>query len=111
MPSTLARPDHDLVAPIRALRRGDLAFAGGKGANLGELVGAGFPVPEGFVVSTAAYGSVVEQAGLRPIITDGLSRNDGAVIRGAFEQAVMPDPIAAAITEAYADLGGGPVAV
>jgi phosphoenolpyruvate synthase/pyruvate phosphate dikinase len=28
---------------------------GGKGANLGELTRAGFPVPVGFCVTTAAY--------------------------------------------------------
>ena len=60
----LARFDRQLVAPISAVRRGDLDLAGGKGANLGELVGAGFPVPDGFVVSTAAYDSAVEQGGL-----------------------------------------------
>ena len=36
-----------LVHPLQKLRRGDLAVAGGKGANLGELVHAGFPVPNG----------------------------------------------------------------
>jgi len=34
---------------------GDLALVGGKGANLGELVRAGFEVPNGFVVTTQAY--------------------------------------------------------
>jgi pyruvate,water dikinase len=33
---------------------GDVALAGGKAANLGELVRGGFPVPPGFVVTTAA---------------------------------------------------------
>jgi rifampicin phosphotransferase len=28
---------------------GDLGLAGGKGANLGELVRAGLPVPGGFI--------------------------------------------------------------
>jgi pyruvate,water dikinase len=44
-----------LVLPLHELGRRDLAVAGGKGANLGELVRAGFPVPAGFVVTTAAY--------------------------------------------------------
>lgn len=33
----------------------DLSLVGGKGANLGEMVQAGFPVPPGFIVSSAAY--------------------------------------------------------
>src|SRR5215468_9259204 len=32
-----------------------LPEVGGKGANLGELTRAGFPVPPGFCVTTAAY--------------------------------------------------------
>jgi len=34
----------------------DIALVGGKGANLGELLRAGFPVPNGFVVTTDAFG-------------------------------------------------------
>lgn len=34
---------------------GDLALVGGKAANLGELMRAGFEVPRGFVVTTEAY--------------------------------------------------------
>jgi len=30
----------------------DLLLVGGKGANLGEMTKAGFPVPEGFCVTT-----------------------------------------------------------
>src|SRR3712207_393218 len=105
---TLACPHCALVAPIPAVRRHDLAFAGGKGANLGELVGAGSPGPDGFVVSTAAYDTVVEQAGLRPVITEGLRRSAGAMIRAAFEQASVPDAIAATIADAYSALGSGP---
>jgi len=37
------------------LTRNDVAIAGGKGANLGELVRAGVPVPEAFVVTAPAY--------------------------------------------------------
>ena len=37
------------------ISRRDVATAGGKGANLGELALAGFPVPPGFVVSVVAY--------------------------------------------------------
>jgi len=33
----------------------DLLLVGGKGANLGEMTKAGFPVPEGFCVTTGAY--------------------------------------------------------
>jgi pyruvate,water dikinase len=44
-----------LVLCFAEIGRGDLALAGGKGANLGEMTRAGFPVPPGFCVTTAAY--------------------------------------------------------
>lgn len=45
------------VRRFAELSRADVAFAGGKGANLGELTAAGLPVPPGFVVGAPAYGS------------------------------------------------------
>jgi len=42
------------ILRLEDVRRGDIAIAGGKGANLGELIGKGFPVPPGFVVPAQA---------------------------------------------------------
>ncbi|MDN5858954.1 MAG: phosphoenolpyruvate synthase [Pseudonocardia sp.] len=104
--------DRRLVLPIAALGRDDLAVAGGKGANLGELVRAGLPVPDAVVVSTDAYAAVVEGAGLAAIIGAGLRAGDGgAGIRAAFEEVTVPDGLRAEILAAYAELGAGPVAV
>lgn len=47
------------------LRTGDTASAGGKGANLGELTRAGFPVPPGFVVTAAAFVDAMDEGGVR----------------------------------------------
>jgi pyruvate,water dikinase len=44
-----------IVKSLTAIRATDAAFSGGKGANLGELVAAGLPVPEGFVLGVPAY--------------------------------------------------------
>ena len=112
MTDTLHVHDHQLVVPIAALGPGDLALAGGKAANLGALVRGGFPVPDAVVVSTAAYAGVVESNGLAATIEAGLRAGDGAAgIRAAFESATVPDGLRAEIVEAYAVLGGGPVAV
>ena len=43
----------------------DASTVGGKGANLGELVRAGLPVPPGFVVTADAYLSSMDAAGVR----------------------------------------------
>ena len=112
MTDTLHSQDQQLVVPIAGLGPGDLALAGGKGVNLGELVRGGFPVPDAVVVSTAAYTSVVESNGLAATIEAGLRAADGAAgIRAALENAMVPDGLRAEIAEAYAVLGGGPVAV
>ncbi len=49
----------DFVAGFEELRLGDADRAGGKGANLGELVAAGLPVPPGFVLLRACYEHVI----------------------------------------------------
>ena len=97
-----------LVLPLRAVGADDGAIAGGKGANLGELVRAGFPVPEGFVVTTAAYAEVVSTLGL---LGDDASAADTVALRDRLETAAVPDDLRALIDGAYAELGRGPVAV
>ena len=86
-----------------------MAIAGGKGANLGELVRAGLQVPDGFVVTTDAYARVVNLLDLK--IADRVAGGDGVAIRASVEAAAMPADIQAAIADAYAALGAGPVAV
>src|SRR5437868_15243797 len=56
--------DTKIVLPIAAVHRDMLALVGGKAANLGELTGAGLPVPPGFCITTAAYKLVASEAGL-----------------------------------------------
>ena len=79
--------------------RGDLALAGGKGANLGELVRAGLPVPPGFVLTTDAYRAYV--AGIRE---QTLALDDPERIRALFT-APLPDDVAAELLAARAELG------
>lgn len=39
----------------------DVALVGGKGANLGEMVQAGFPVPPGFIITSTAYREFLQE--------------------------------------------------
>ena len=48
------------IRPLDTVGRDDVDLAGGKGANLGELVRAGLPVPPGFVLTTDAYRAHVQ---------------------------------------------------
>lgn len=50
------------VRSFHEVDRNHLSTVGGKGANLGELVRGGFPVPEGFCVTTASYQAFLEQS-------------------------------------------------
>ena len=43
----------------------DIDWAGGKGANLGELTSIGFAVPSGFVIGAPAYAAFCDGTGLR----------------------------------------------
>ena len=43
---------------LNEIRRDDVGTAGGKGANLGDLLQGGFPIPPGFVVSAQACRSL-----------------------------------------------------
>ena len=52
------------VRDIASLRIADADGAGGKGANLGELVAAGLPVPGGFVLMRAGYLDSMQAGGV-----------------------------------------------
>lgn len=56
--------ESDQVRDFAALRLVDAEEAGGKGANLGEMVGAGLPVPPGFALLRDAYLTSMRAAGV-----------------------------------------------
>ncbi|MDO5099591.1 MAG: PEP/pyruvate-binding domain-containing protein [Corynebacterium sp.] len=87
----------------------DIALVGGKGANLGECVSAGFPVPPGFCISTAAY-----REAIAPVMTDVLAASaagDFDRARNIIEQCEIPDKLRQDISAAYRELGEPVVAV
>ncbi|MFE6735842.1 PEP/pyruvate-binding domain-containing protein [Microbacterium sp. NPDC057650] len=101
-----------LIRPLSDLGSADVPIAGGKGANLGELVRAGFPVPDGFVVTTAAYDAFVAAAGVDAALGRLTADTEPAAEAAAlFTASGLPTDIALQIAAAYAALGEGPVAV
>ena len=54
---TLTQP---ITLPFSNIRASDLPLVGGKGANLGEMTHAGFPIPTGFCVTTAAFTQFID---------------------------------------------------
>ncbi|AGP37403.1 hypothetical protein SCE1572_24685 [Sorangium cellulosum So0157-2] len=97
------------------LSRADLSTAGGKGANLGELLRLGLAVPPGFVVSAGAYAEQAGAWGLAERLAAHLdaSRWEDAAAAAAelFEGGAMLPGIEAAVRDAYRELGAPPVAV
>ncbi|WP_326965935.1 PEP/pyruvate-binding domain-containing protein [Arthrobacter sp. CG_A4] len=98
-----------------------LPEAGGKAANLGELVRAGLPVPAGFCLTTHAYRRATASAGMEAIhaalsvtAADDLPTLAGLAgsARDLVLAAAVPADVAAAVRTAYAALGADvPVAV
>ncbi|MBI2906987.1 MAG: phosphoenolpyruvate synthase [Chloroflexi bacterium] len=106
-----------LVVPLRGLDRSSLALTGGKAANLGELMRAGFNVPDGFCVTTEAYKLVAGSQGIGSRLPDllaGLEKagdSAGAAIRELLCQAAIPNDIRREVVAAYQPLAAYPVAV
>ena len=115
----------DSVRPFDRLGRQDVAYAGGKGANLGELLLAKLPVPDGFVVGAPTYAAFCKETGLRERLTELLADLDvedtaelqrrSAEAEGLFDQTAVPGAIEDEIRAAYEQLAGSdsraPVAV
>ncbi len=93
----------------------DLPLVGGKGANLGELRRAGFLVPPGFCLTTAAFRRFLKISGAAETLyadLDSLSPDDldgarqvGATIRAQLEEAPMPDEVERSLLAAWQQAG------
>jgi pyruvate,water dikinase len=91
------------------------ALSGGKGANLARMTTAGFQVPPGFIVTTAAYSEFIATGDLWPPISAHLAQIDygnfadvDAVterIRDLISSIPMPEGIAENVCAAYRSLG------
>ena len=98
------------ISILSAVRKDDIDTIGGKGANLGELAGKGFPVPAGFVVSAEAYSLFFSSLRLQKILRslkddkkENLVRSCG-VIRNTITNASFPGELAESILAAHQQL-------
>lgn len=90
----------DYVLSLADIPQRDVERAGAKAATLGELARAGFPVPNGFVLTTGAFDRFLAANALGPDISPE------AVIAAA-----LPADVADALLAAADALGNGPLAV
>jgi pyruvate, water dikinase len=110
----------DLGLDLAEVEAGDRARAGGKGASLGELARAGFPVPAGYVVTVAAFERALralDPAGTIPREIEELAANDttaiarvSARVRARIATAEPPEEVRDHIAARYRALGDGRVA-
>ncbi|MBN8782156.1 MAG: phosphoenolpyruvate synthase [Terrimonas ferruginea] len=95
------------VSTLARLDKTQLALAGGKAANLGELSAIkGIKVPEGFCVTTEAYRKVIDTPQVQQLLDELRSADDHQQLKGISKQIrdtveaiVIPDEIVAAINE------------
>ena len=82
------------------IKKDDIAIAGGKGANLGEMTLSKIPVPRGAVVTANAYDHFMDVNSIDP------DRFESAqLIREAILSAKIPDDIEQEIKDYYESLG------
>jgi rifampicin phosphotransferase len=92
-------------------------LVGGKGANLGLLAQAGFPVPAGFTITTAAYAAFLAADGLGERVQGMVAGLDfdhaealervTSEIRALVAGHDVPAEIAAEVLAAYREMGAG----
>ncbi|MDZ7586917.1 MAG: phosphoenolpyruvate synthase [Patescibacteria group bacterium] len=106
-----------MIVDFKEVGKTDISLVGGKGANLGEMVQVGFPVPPGFIVTSAAYYHLIELNNLKPkikSILDSLNIHDihslnhvSQQIKKLISYAKIPDRLAMEIIKRYLKLGSG----
>ncbi len=103
----------DYVQFLQDLRSTDLALAGGKGANLGELMLAGMMVPSGFVLSTKGYRRCVPLVNLSDLDTENLDSlaQQTKEIQKQIENISVSEDVELELMEAYRRMGSPFVAV
>jgi pyruvate,water dikinase len=108
---------HDYVRNISTLRLSDAEEAGGKGANMGELVAAKLPVPPGFVLMRDCYRHSMRAGGVETDLsvlhrqaietvsdTTGLSDRCSR-LQDLVHKAGVTEQVRDAVVAAYRDLG------
>lgn len=105
----------DLVVWLSEVDKDDTKYVGGKGANLGEMISAKFPVPHGFVTTARAYFTFLHENKLDKAIRQLLAtinyENSESLtqatrhIRKLIEEAPVPEVLVKQIFKYYEKLG------
>ncbi|MCR5098188.1 MAG: phosphoenolpyruvate synthase [Lachnospiraceae bacterium] len=101
------------IKSFSEIHKDDIPVAGGKGANLGEMTGAGINIPAGFVITADAYRLFISENGYEDIFADTLQEagNDeqkltaaSARLRDIILEGAIPEAVMAELRDKYNDL-------
>lgn len=101
----------EIILWLDQLSKEDIPRVGGKGANLGELFQAGFPVPRAFCITASSYKKQLEQSPIAGGLAARLANFSGdyealsTSVKDLFITTPILPEIEAEIREAYRSLG------
>jgi pyruvate,water dikinase len=105
-----------LVSFFKDIDKHDLPLVGGKGANLGEMTQAGFPVPNGFAVTVESYDRFIEDNDFQEYLNDVMKDTDvkdpeslqsaSNKVHRKIMSGKIPDEVAHETIKAYKKLSG-----
>lgn len=111
----------EFIRFLEEISKSDIHIAGGKGASLGEMIKAGFPVPYGFVVLASAFDKFLKETDINVEIFAQLNKVDlkrtdtvddaSEVLRNLILKYQMPKDIKREILKAFENLKARYVAV
>ena len=106
--------NYGYVIGLDQIGKHDIKIAGGKGANIGEMIKFGIPVPLGFIVTTSSFDHLIQINNLENQIDQIIKNTDventtellnaSKTIKKIILSCKMPSEIASKIIESYKDL-------
>ena len=106
----------DYVVWFKDVGKEDVDLVGGKGANLGEMTQAGFPVPNGFIITSKAYYDFIKENKLDVKIkhllnTVNFDKHDSLTqVSGHIKKEILSSPLSEELTseilKSYKKLSG-----
>jgi pyruvate,water dikinase len=105
-----------LTVFFKDIDKEDIPSVGGKGANLGEMTRAGFPVPPGFAITVHSYQKFIDFNGISTKINELLKQVDiddpeqldmaSKKIQQIVNRSKIPDDVASETINSYKKLSG-----
>jgi len=110
------KPAQPYILFFKDIDKNDVSIVGGKGANLGEMVQADFPVPPGFAITIYAYDKFLKKNSLDVKIAEALKNldvNDPAQLQEAsktikemIKRSEVPEEVIHEVFSSYKKLSG-----